>query len=108
MSALKLNLNNHPKKPHHLTIISAYAPPKQSQKLNSLPPLLANSQHNQVLVRMDSNFHHALWNPPNYLNTHVEADNLIQMMAEAGLELCSEPHIPTFYPTSEVPWSCKC
>ncbi|KAG0143535.1 hypothetical protein CROQUDRAFT_10183, partial [Cronartium quercuum f. sp. fusiforme G11] len=63
-----------------------------------LPPLLTNSQHSQVMVGMDCNLHHPLWNPPDYLDVHCKSDHLISMMADAGFDLQSEPHIPTFYP----------
>ncbi|KAG0145934.1 hypothetical protein CROQUDRAFT_93261 [Cronartium quercuum f. sp. fusiforme G11] len=56
--------------PLTLALISAYAPLKQVSKLDALPPLLKNSPTHQVLVGMDSNLHHPLWNPLNYLNVH--------------------------------------
>lgn len=47
---------------------------------------------------MDCNVHHPLWNPPAYSHSHQEADDLIQLMAESGLSLCSQSGVPTFYP----------
>lgn len=86
---------------HTFTLVSAYAPPKQAHKFLPLRQMLNESQlssTHHALVGMDSNVHHPLWNPPAYSHSHREADNLIQLMAEAGLSLCSQSGIPTFYP----------
>ncbi|KAG0140000.1 hypothetical protein CROQUDRAFT_29300, partial [Cronartium quercuum f. sp. fusiforme G11] len=66
-----------------------------------LPPL-PNLPAHQVLVGMDSNLHHPLWNPPGYLHVHQEAKDLLRMMAAEGLDLHSEPDVPTFYPSNPV------
>ncbi|KAG0142652.1 hypothetical protein CROQUDRAFT_13537, partial [Cronartium quercuum f. sp. fusiforme G11] len=65
-----------------------------------LAPLLTNSSTHHTLVAMDSNLHHPLWNPPQYQHSHREADRLIRMMAAEGLDLQSEPHVPTFHPSN--------
>lgn len=87
---------------HLITIVSAYAPPKQAHKLQGLQPLLATppSPTTHFLVAMDCNLHHALWNTPSYTHTHREAEDLILIMSEAGLDLRSECGIPTFHPSN--------
>lgn len=89
---------------HRFTIISAYAPPKQSHKLADLRPLLKSppSPTCHTIVAMDCNLHHALWNPPTYAHTHREADDLILTMGEAGLDLRSECGVPTFFPSNST------
>lgn len=62
----------------------------------TLRAILANLRPNPTLVGMDLNLYHALWNPPNYAHIHREADDLVNLMNEAGLILRSEPGIPTF------------
>lgn len=51
---------------HRITIVSAYAPPKQAHKLQDLRLLLTPPTPTSIhfLVAMDCNLHHALWNPP--------------------------------------------
>lgn len=87
---------------HLVTLVSSYAPPKQAHKLEDLRPLLhpqtPQSPNSHILVAMDCNLHHALWNPPTYPHTHREADNLILTMSTASLDLRSECGVPTFYP----------
>lgn len=87
---------------HSITLISSYAPPKQAHKLEDLRPLLSPphtlSRTAHVLVAMDCNLHHTLWNPPSYSHTHREAEDLILTMSAAGLDLRSECGVPTFYP----------
>lgn len=91
---------------HKFLLISAYAPPKQTQKLKELYDLLrihpsTASKHH--IVRMDSNLHHPLWNPTTYKHKHCEADDLIDRMSEAGLGPRSTSGIPTFYPPQHHP-----
>lgn len=86
---------------HTFTVVSAYAPPKQSHKLQPLRQLLQHnppSRTHHVLIGMDSNVHHPLWNPAAYSHTHREAEALIQLMQESGLCLQSQCGVPTFYP----------
>lgn len=85
---------------HTFTLTSAYAPPKQAHKLHPLcrllqtrPPTLTN----HILIGMDCNVHHPLWNPETYSHTHREAEDLISMMAESGLSLSLQCGVPTFY-----------
>lgn len=88
---------------HQFLIVSSYAPPKQHLKLMALRDILTRYQTSptkHVLIGMDSNLHHPLWNPPAYKHTHREADDLITIMTEAGLSLRSPSGIPTFYPPS--------
>lgn len=88
---------------HTFTLISSYAPPKQSHKLEPLRQLLhrhPSSLTHHVLVGMDSNLHHPLWNPPSYRHTHREAEDLINLMSASGLSLRSQCGIPTFYPAN--------
>lgn len=88
---------------HSLTLISSYAPPRQTHKLDPLRELLRRSPSsptNHILVGMDCNLHHPLWNPPSYRHTHREADDLIGMMTESGLSLRSQCGVPTFYPSN--------
>lgn len=97
ISATRLTLDH-----HTITLISAYAPPKQAHKLFDLSPLLMTptSDTNQVLVAMDCNLHHALWNPPTYTHAHREAEDLFLTMSEEGLDLRSEKGVPTFNPSN--------
>lgn len=44
---------------------------------------------------MDSNLHQSMWNPPDYMNTHREADVLVCLANENGLILRAEPGVPT-------------
>lgn len=86
---------------HMFTLISAYAPPKQAHKLQDLKSVLKahpHHSHRHVLIGMDCNLHHPLWNPPTYFHTHREAADLIDLMTESGLNLRSQCGVPTFYP----------
>lgn len=86
---------------HTFTLVSAYAPPKQAHKLRPLRHLLQHrppTTNHHLLIGMDSNVHHPLWNPPTYAHSHREAEDLIQLMSESGLTLCSQSGVPTFYP----------
>lgn len=86
---------------HLIILISAYAPPNQAHKLDQLRHILRanpSSPTKHLLVGMDSNLHHPLWNPPSYKHTHREAESLLITMLEVGLSLQSTPGIPTFYP----------
>lgn len=86
---------------HTFTVVSAYAPPKQSHKLQPLCHLLHSrppSSTHHFLIGMDSDVHHPLWNPTTYSHTHREAEDLIQLMQESGLSLRSQCGVPTFYP----------
>lgn len=86
---------------HDFLLISAYAPPKQAHKLTKLYDVLKahpSSLTKHHIVGMDSNLHHPLWNPTSYKHKHHEADDLIEMMSEAGLGLRSMCGTPTFYP----------
>lgn len=46
---------------------------------------------------MDSNLHHTLWNLAAYTHTHThqEDEELISLMNEPGLLLCSNKGVPT-------------
>lgn len=86
---------------HTFVLISAYAPPKQPGKLHHLRDIFqthTSSATTHLVVGMDCNLHHPLWNPSTYHHTHQEADTLIQMMTDANLQLRSEGGVPTFYP----------
>lgn len=86
---------------HTFLLISSYAPPKQAHKLRHLQEALRLhplSPTTHVVVGMDCNLHHPLWSPPTYRHTHREAEDLINIMSEAGLSLRLEGGIPTFYP----------
>lgn len=98
VTAVKYTVDN-----HNLLLVSAYAPPRQAHKLKDLNTLLQNhrtSATSHVIVGMDSNLHHPLWNPPSYRHTHREADELIEVMTENGLSLRSKKGTPNFYPPS--------
>lgn len=77
-----------------------------------LGPILETLRPNPILVGMDSNLHHAMWNPLTYTHTHREVDGLIALMNKAGLLLLSEAGFPTFNPnqtrsghtTVSLPW----
>lgn len=57
-----------PHPPLHL--LSAYIPPGPAQEMHHLKPILASLRPNPVLLGMDSNLHHELWNPITYHHTH--------------------------------------
>lgn len=94
ISGIKLSLP-HPYRPLHL--ISAYLPPGQASSMQDLDPLLKIIHRQPVLLSMDSNLHHPMWNPSTYEHTHRESHDLIQLMSDHGLLLRSEPGIPTHF-----------
>lgn len=65
--------------------------------MQHLQPILSTINRRPVVLGMDSNLHHPIWNPPNYTHTHQEAHDLLQLTAQHGLLLRSEPGIPTHY-----------
>lgn len=85
----------HPNPPIHF--ISAYLPPGQAQSMQLLHPILNRINRCPVVLGMDSNLHHPIWNLTNYTHTHREAHELLQLTAQYGLLLRSEPGIPTHY-----------
>lgn len=58
----------HPHPPLHL--FSVYLPPNQTGMMDLLRPVLTATGRNPVVVGMDSNLHHPMWNPPSYTHTH--------------------------------------
>lgn len=64
--------------------------------MSHLNPILETLRPDPILLGMDSNVRHALWNPINYQNSHRECEDLITRMNEAGLLLRSEPGVPTY------------
>lgn len=86
---------------HTFLLISFYAPPKQASKLLHLQEALRlhpSSPRKHIIVGMDCNLHHPLWNPLTYRHSHREAEELIGLMTKAGLSLRLECGVPTFYP----------
>lgn len=82
-----------PHPPLHL--LSAYIPPSQAQEMSHVKPILGNLRPNPILLEMDSNLHHTLWNLINYQHTHHEAEDLVTLMNKAGLMLRLEAGVPT-------------
>lgn len=60
-------------------------------------PLTATPMHH-LMIGMDSNLHHPLWNPSFYPHSHRETNNLISMMVKEGLSIRLACGLPTFYP----------
>lgn len=85
----------YPHPPIHF--ISAYLPPGQAHTMQPLQPILASINRRLVVLGMDSKLHHPIWNPANYTHTHREANDLLQLTAQHGLLLRSEPGVPTHF-----------
>lgn len=94
LAGVKLSLS----RPHPpISFISAYIPPGQAETMALLNPVLMSINRSPVIIGMDSNLHHMMWNPPGYDHTHREAHDLIQLMTDHGLLLRSEPGVPTHF-----------
>jgi hypothetical protein len=85
--------------------INVYNPSDDS----ALPSLRQYLEQNPQVVRRceliimagDFNCHHPLWNPPSYTRHDEEADNLIELAANMGLNLLIPPGTITF-PNAET------
>ncbi|MBW0506308.1 hypothetical protein O181_046023 [Austropuccinia psidii MF-1] len=49
-----------------------------------------------MLITMDSNLHHRLWNPKNYHHQHPQARRLLEICGRNGFKLISPKGEPTF------------
>ncbi|EGG08976.1 uncharacterized protein MELLADRAFT_61521 [Melampsora larici-populina 98AG31] len=64
--------------------------------MGQLMPILGELRPNPVLLGMDSDLHHPMWNSLGYAHTHRESEDLISIMNTAGLLLRSKAGVPTF------------
>lgn len=82
-----------------IRIVSVYNPPTHNTGLPVLKEWLAQHHDRRValVVGIDSNLHHTLWNPAGYRHTHTLAKELIKTLGSAGFTLKSQKQVPTFF-----------
>ena len=73
-----------------MLIINVYNP-EGNELIDDLKQYLRNQlrtdKYDEIIVGGDFNLHHPLWNPTNYRRHDGKADELIEIMAENGLNL---------------------
>lgn len=68
----------------------------QPSAINSLRNVLADHSGQQHVVVGDFNLHHPMWARPDYNHRHEEADELVNLAADHGLELLTPPGTITY------------
>ncbi|MBW0573127.1 hypothetical protein O181_112842 [Austropuccinia psidii MF-1] len=81
-----------------LTLKSIYNPPSTFEAIETLHQKLItiNTRDEPIILGMDSNLHHRLWNSKGYHHENSQARHLIQTCGSRGFKLISPRHVPTF------------
>ncbi|MBW0516803.1 hypothetical protein O181_056518 [Austropuccinia psidii MF-1] len=85
-------------KNQNLTLLTLYNPPRTLIGIQELEQSLAeiNDRHTPVIIAMDSNLHHRLWNPKAYPNQHPPYRKFISLCGRSGFKMISPKGEPTF------------
>ncbi|MBW0546470.1 hypothetical protein O181_086185 [Austropuccinia psidii MF-1] len=82
----------------NLTLLALYNPPSTFIGIQELEQRLAeiNDRHTPIIIVMDSNLHHRLWNPKGYPHQHPQSRKLISLCGRSGFKMISPKGQPTF------------
>jgi hypothetical protein len=97
VTAIMLTTTDTNSKPH--LIINVYNPCDQSiipELHNYLRDNINIDDYDMVIVGGDFNSHHPVWNPVSYTRHDEDANALVDMMAELGLQLLLPPGTVTY------------
>ncbi|MBW0533219.1 hypothetical protein O181_072934, partial [Austropuccinia psidii MF-1] len=81
-----------------LTFLALYNPPCTFSELQELDQRLLemDTRLHPMVIAMDSNLHHWLWNPKKYHHQHPQARNLLEICGRKGFKLILPKGEPTF------------
>ncbi|MBW0464330.1 hypothetical protein O181_004045 [Austropuccinia psidii MF-1] len=85
-------------KNRNLTLLALYNPPSTFIGIQELEQRLAeiNDRHTPMIIAMDSNLHHRLWNTKGYPHQHPQSRKLISLCGRSGFKMISPKGQPTF------------
>jgi exonuclease III len=92
-----IKIRTHEDKP--TLIINIYKPCNQhliTLLRQYLTTNINTEDYGTIIILGDFNLHHGLWNPRSYTNSDAQADELIETMAELGMELMLPDETITF------------
>ncbi|MBW0480551.1 hypothetical protein O181_020266 [Austropuccinia psidii MF-1] len=81
-----------------LTFFALYNPPRTFSGLQELEQRLSemNTRLYPMVIAMDSNLLHQLWNPKNYHHQHPQARNILEICGRRDFKFISPKGEPTF------------
>lgn len=88
-----------------LRVITWYNPPNSMRGFLTVKHWLSKNfnRHIPTILMTDSNLHHSIWNPPDYMITDTLAKKLVHLCSNSGLKLISPRGTPTRFSTNTRP-----